>query len=155
MRTELKIVQDDLDGPEVAALLQEHVQDMHDISPQDSIHTLSIDALRSPDITMWTAWLRKEILGCGALKELSEDVGEIKSMRTADAHRGKGVGVGILRHIIRIATERSYNQIFLETGSSPDFRPAHALYEKAGFTFCGPFADYEEDPFSRFMVLNL
>ena len=151
----MKIIQDDLDGPEVAALLQEHVQDMHDISPQDSIHTLSIGALRSPDITVWTAWRSDEILGCGALKELSKDAGEIKSMRTANAHRGKGVGARILRHIIDIAAARGYDQIYLETGSVPAFRPAHALYEKAGFTYCGPFANYEDGPFSRFMVLKL
>ena len=128
---------------------------MYDASPPDSIHTLSIDSLRSPDITMWTAWAGTEILGCGALKELDARAGEIKSMRTATAHRGRGVGGQILQHLIKMAKQRGYQQLFLETGSAPAFEAAHALYQKAGFQYCGSFANYKEDVFSRFMVLAL
>tara|TARA_R110000782_G_scaffold46424_3_gene102549 strand:- start:47 stop:505 length:459 start_codon:yes stop_codon:yes gene_type:complete len=151
----LRIVQDDLSGPEIAALLSEHVQSMRDISPVDSVHTLSLEALRSPQITLWTAWLGTELIACGALKELDERSGEIKSMRTASAHRGRGYASEILQHIIAVARERQYRELYLETGSSPEFGPAHALYCKAGFDYCGPFADYKEDPFSRFMVQSL
>tara|TARA_R110002096_G_scaffold64920_3_gene158061 strand:- start:51868 stop:52419 length:552 start_codon:yes stop_codon:yes gene_type:complete len=151
----LRIVQDDLSGPEIAALLSEHVRSMFAISPVDSAHTLSLDALRSPQITMWSAWQGAELLACGALQELDELSGEIKSMCTASAHRGHGYGSAILQHIIAVARERHYCKLYLETGSSPEFKPAHALYRKAGFTYCGPFANYREDPFSRFMVLQL
>lgn len=151
----LRIVQDDLSGPEIAALLSEHVQSMRDISPVDSVHTLSLEALRSPQITLWTAWLGTDLIACGALKELDERSGEIKSMRTASAHRGRGYASEILQHIIAVARERQYRELYLETGSSPEFEPAHALYRKAGFDYCGPFADYKEDPFSRFMVQSL
>ncbi len=149
------IVEDDLGGPEIAALLQERVQGVADTSPPDSIHTLSIDELRSPTITMWSAWAGSELLGCCALKELASDSGEIKSMRTAGAHLGRGVATAVLKIIVDVARQRGYRQLYLETGSEPAFRPAHALYQKAGFVDCSPFADYREDPFSRFMVLTL
>ncbi len=151
----LRIVEDDLSGPEIAALLSAHVQTMRDISPVDSVHTLNLDALRSPQITLWTAWQESELLACGALKALDEHCGEIKSMSTASAHRGRGYASEILHHIIGVARARQYRALYLETGSSPEFEPAHALYRKAGFTYCGPFADYKDDPFSRFMVLPL
>lgn len=151
----MKIVEDDLEGPEIAALLQDHIQGMFDTSPPDSVHTLSIDALRSAAITMWSAWEDTELLGCGALQELDSESGEIKSMRTADAHLGRGVASKILQHIIEEATRRGYLRLLLETGSTPDFEAALALYEKTGFSYCGPFASYREDPFSRFMVLQL
>ena len=151
----MNIVDDDLEGPEIAALLREHVQGMVDTSLPDSIHTLSIEALRSPDIAVWSAWERSELLGCGALKELDDSTGEIKSMRTADDHLGKGVATEILQHIVKISRQRGYRSLYLETGSAPAFEPAHSLYLKAGFSYCGPFADYSDDSFSRFMVLPL
>ncbi len=149
------IVEDDLSGTEIQALLNEHVQGMFDTSPPDSIHTLSIEALRVPAITMWSAWDGPLLMGCGALKELDTEAGEVKSMRTARAHTGRGVATAILQRIVDVATERGYRQLYLETGSAPAFAPAHALYGKAGFVKCGPFANYREDPFSRFMVLAL
>ena len=151
----MNIVDDGLEGPEIAALLREHVQGMFDASPPDSIHTLNIDALRSPDITMWSAWDGSELLGCGALRELDAESGEIKSMRTVENHLGKGVATEILQHIVQVSRQRGYQNLYLETGSAPAFQPAHSLYLKAGFSYCGSFADYKEDPFSCFMILPL
>ena len=151
----LSIVQDDLSSAEVAALLGEHLAGMALHSPPESIHALDLEGLRSPEITFWTAWDRSELLGCGALKELDPHHGEIKSMRTARAHLGRGVASAILRHLIDEAVRRSYARLSLETGSGPAFEPAHALYRKFGFACCGPFADYGDDPFSRFMTLEL
>ncbi len=149
------IVEDDLSGDAIAELLAAHVKGMFDTSPQDSIHTLSLESLRAPDITVWTAWEGDELLACGALKELDSETGEIKSMRTADAHLGRGIANRILQHIFSVSKERGYKKLYLETGSAPAFQPAHTLYSKAGFSCCGPFADYTEDPFSRFMVMDL
>ena len=151
----ISIKEDDLSGPEIAALLRDHVQGMHDTSPPDSIHTLSLDALRAPGITVWTAWEGSELLACGALKELDGEAGEIKSMRTVDAHLGRGIASKVLQHIVSNATQRGYKKLYLETGSAAAFQPAHALYSKAGFTFRAPFADYPDDPFSRFMEKNI
>lgn len=149
------IVEDDLTGTEIEALLHEHVQGMFDTSPPDSVHALGIEALRVPAITMWSAWEGPELMGCGALQGLDATSGEVKSMRTARAHLGRGVATAILKRIVDVATERGYRHLYLETGSAPAFEPAHALYGKAGFVKCGPFANYRDDPFSRFMVLAL
>ena len=151
----MKIIVDDLSGNKVAALLEEHLDGMVQHSPEESVHALDLVSLRSPEITFWTAWEDEELLGCGALKELDAKHGEIKSMRTAKAHLGKGVATTLLLHIIAECRKRSYARISLETGSGPAFEPALALYEKYGFEYCGPFDEYREDPFSRFMTLVL
>lgn len=136
-------------------MLDEHLQNMFLLSPPESVHALALDELRKPDVTFWTAWSDSELLGCGALKELSPHHGEIKSMRTFLAHRRKGVGRAILAHIIEEARRRSYTRLSLETGSMEAFKPAQRLYESFGFTFCAPFADYRDDPNSVYMTLEL
>ena len=143
---------DDLAGPEIRALLEEHLDEMHDLSPPESVHALDIGALRAPGITVWTVWSHGELLGCGALKELASGHGEVKSMRTAIAHRGKGVGRAMLEHIIAEARTRDYTRLSLETGSLEAFVPARRLYESFGFGYCAPFEDYTEDPNSVFMT---
>ena len=108
-----------------------------------------------PEITFWTAWSNGDLLGCSALKELTPAHGEVKSMRTASAHRRKGVPRAILQHIIAEARRRSYVRLSLETGSMPAFEAARRLYESVGFTYCSPFADYTEDPNSVFLTRTL
>lgn len=152
---QMRIRDDDLGGPEIAALLQEHLENMAQISPPESRHALDLEALRSPEITFWTAWQADELLGCGALKELDGRHGEIKSMRTASAHLRKGVASRILKHIIEEAGRRAYRRLSLETGSMAAFEPARLLYARFGFEYCGPFADYREDPNSVFMTREL
>jgi putative acetyltransferase len=143
---------DDLGGPEIRALLEEHLRNMYDLSPPESVHALDLTALRQPEITFWTAWTQNELLGCGALKELDRTHGEIKSMRTTGARRRTGVGRAMLEHLIAQARMRSYARLSLETGSQDAFEPARRLYETFGFTCCAPFADYLEDPNSVFMT---
>jgi putative acetyltransferase len=146
---------DDLAGPEIRSLLEEHLRSMHELSPPESVHALDLAALRKPEITFWTAWYEGELLGCGALKELDPTHGEVKSMRTASARRRTGVGRAMLKHIIVEARMRSYARLSLETGSMEAFAPARRLYESFGFTSCAPFADYTEDPNSVFMTRTL
>jgi putative acetyltransferase len=153
LRFEIKV--DDLRGPEIAALLAEHLRCMAAVSPPESRHALNLDGLRQPDITFWSVWLGSELVGCGALKELTGEHGEIKSMRTATAHLRKGVGGAVLRHILAEARRRGYRRLSLETGSMPYFHPAHNLYRKFGFKNCPPFAGYREDPNSMFMTMEL
>ena len=152
---QLTIREDDLRGPEIAALLGAHLDQMADQSPPESRHALDLDGLRVPEVTFWCAWDGPDLLGCGALKELDRRHGEIKSMHTSAAHRGRGVGAKILTHIIDTARARGYRRLSLETGSMAAFAPARALYERFGFTYCDPFADYREDPNSVFMTLEL
>ncbi len=152
---QVKIRADDLTGPEIADLLQEHLENMYQITPPESVHALDLEALRSPDISFWTAWEKDELLGCGALKKLDVSSGEVKSMRTAKAHRRQGVASKILEHIIAVAQQRAYKCLYLETGAMAAFAPAQALYARYGFEYRGPFADYIDDPNSVFMVKSL
>lgn len=149
------IKRDDLSGPEIRALLEEHLRSMYSISPPESVHALDLDGLRKPEISFWTVWSGNELLGCGALKELDTHHGEIKSMRTASAHRRKGVARAVLIYIISEARKRGYTRLSLETGSQPAFEPARRLYESFGFCDCGPFDGYVEDPNSVFMTRAL
>lgn len=151
----MQIRVDDLQGPEIRDLLEEHLRDMHEISPPESVHALDLSALRQPEITFWTAWSGRELLGCGALKELDARHGEIKSMRTPAARRRLGVGRAMLTHIVNEARARGYARLSLETGSMDAFAPARTLYRSFGFAHCGPFADYAEDPNSVFMTRSL
>jgi len=154
-RLTMQIRIDDLTSTEVHALLNEHLQNMFELSPPESVHALDLDKLRAPDITFWTAWDGHTLMGCGALKELSRTHGEIKSMRTPTALRRRGAGRLILAHIIAVARSRGYQRLSLETGSMDAFKPAQQLYEQSGFSFCGPFGDYVEDPYSVFMTIQL
>lgn len=151
----MQIKVDDLSGAEIQALLREHLQSMTLHSPPESIHALDLEALRKPEITFWTVWDGKELLGCGALKELDAHHAEIKSMRTASPHLRKGVAKTMLSHIIEAAKRRSYRRLSLETGSAEAFEPARRLYARFGFTECAPFDGYVEDPYSVFMTREL
>lgn len=146
---------DDLSGPEIQELLQQHLASMYLHSPPESVHAPPLEELRKPEITFWTAWENSELLGCGALKELDARHGEIKSMRTATRHLRKGVAASLLEHILGEARQRSYSRLSLETGSMAAFEPACQLYARAGFTYCKAFADYVEDPNSVFMTKEL
>jgi putative acetyltransferase len=143
---------DDLRDPAVAALLEEHLEDMRAASPPESKHALDLDGLRKPGMTFWTAWDGDLLVGCGALKQLDATHGEIKSMRTTAAYRGRGVASAMLGHITDEAARRGYRRLSLETGSGEFFAPARALYAKFGFAVCESFGDYKPDPNSYFMT---
>lgn len=128
---------------------------MHEITPAESVHALPLEALRSPEVTFWSVWDGRELMGCGALKELDARHGEIKSMRTVARYLRKGVAAALVAHILEEAKRRSYGRLSLETGAAAAFAPARALYAKFGFRTCGPFADYIDDPNSVFMTREL
>jgi putative acetyltransferase len=148
----MRIEVDDLNRPEVHALLREHLQNMRALSPPESVHALDLDSLRAPDVTFWSVWDGETLIGCGALKQLDATHGEIKSMRTPAGLRRRGAGRAVLTHIVEQAERRGYARLSLETGSMPAFEPARRLYESFGFTYCGPFGDYVDDPHSVFMT---
>lgn len=151
----MKIELDDLSRPAIHALLEEHLSNMHELGPPESVHALNLGKLRRPEITFWSAWDDEVLLGCGALMELDCRHGEVKSMRTPAARRRTGAGRALLMHIIETARARGYERLSLETGSVAAFEPAHRLYESAGFVRCGPFGNYVEDVNSVFMTLAL
>jgi len=151
----MQIEVDDLTRPAVLALLQEHLTNMHELTPPEQVFALDVTKLRAADITFWTVWDGGLLLGCGALKALGPTHGEVKSMRTPQALRRRGAGRAVLAQIVDEARRRGYERLSLETGSHPAFGPAHALYRSVGFSDCGPFGNYEENESSVFMSLRL
>jgi len=151
----MKIIVDDLSSREIAAFLDEHLEDMNAVSPPESKHALDLDELRKPEITFWTVWENEDLAGCGALKHLDDKHVELKSMRTAPRFKQRGVASKLLGHILEFARSEGYRHISLETGSMPYFEPARNLYLKFGFDYCPPFANYVEDPHSTFMTISL
>jgi putative acetyltransferase len=146
---------DDLAGPEVIALLREHLDAVTRTSPPESVHALDLDGLRAPEVTFWSVWQGSTLAGCGALKELDAHHAELKSMRTASSHLRTGVAAALLEHILDVARKCGYRRLSLETGSQEAFAPARALYARFGFEPCSPFADYVDDPNSVFMTREL
>jgi putative acetyltransferase len=152
----MRIGPGDLDDPRVVALLRHHLLRARAETAPGSAHALDLSGLRSPEISFFAAWDGEALLGCGALKRLSPPRhGEVKSMHTAEAHRGRGVGSAVLRHMIGAARAAGMTRLSLETSSWPYFAPARALYLRHGFMPCAPFADYAADPNSVFMTLDL
>lgn len=146
---------DDLTGPDIAGLLQAHLEHMASQSPPESVHALDMEALKAEDVTFWSAWVHGRLVGCVALKRLDPHHGEIKSMHVLQEARGKGLAVLLLRHVLEEAELRSYRRLSLETGSMEGFLPARALYQRFEFEVCPPFADYSEDPNSLYMTKAL
>ena len=151
----MKIVPGGLDDPRVQALLEHHVRTARAQTGRGSAHALDLSGLKTPDIRFWSAWDGDEVVGVGALKVLTPAQGEIKSMHTHEARRRSGVGAGMLRHIISAASAMGMQRLSLETGSWPYFEPARAFYRRHGFLECPPFGDYNPDPNSVFMTLEL
>jgi putative acetyltransferase len=151
----MRIVEGDLRDPRVVDLLHIHLTSARAETAPGSAHALDLTGLQSPDISFWTIWDDETLVGVGALKRLSADHGEVKSMHTAQSMRGKGAGTAILRHIIVTARASGISRLSLETGSWEYFRPARAFYRSHGFVECPPFADYVLDPNSVFMSLDL
>ncbi|MBW9093245.1 GNAT family N-acetyltransferase [Microbacterium jejuense] len=155
MQSTIEIRSDDLSGDATRRLVAFHLAALRGTAPPESVHALDVDALRRPGISVWSAWAEDRIAGIAALRELAADRGEIKSMRVDDGFRGAGVGRALLEHVVRSARERGMTSLWLETGTTEDFAPAHRLYESAGFVDCEAFEGYRPDPHSRFMTLTL
>ncbi|HVZ23440.1 MAG TPA: GNAT family N-acetyltransferase [Vicinamibacterales bacterium] len=151
----MRIEVDDVSRPQVLALLEEHLRNMHELSPPEQVFAFDASKLRAPAITFWTAWHDDTLLGCAALKELSPTQGEVKSMRTPATLRRHGAGRALLEHVILVSRERGYRELFLETGRHPAFVPAQTLYRSVGFRDCGPFGEYRDNGNSVFMRLRL
>lgn len=151
-----RIVEDELNDPQVHALLNSHLNAMYETSPPESVHALDLDELRSADVTLWTAWDGDDLMGCAALKELGVGHGEVKSMRTSERHLRRGVAAALLGHLLQVARARGYRRVSLETGPEESFGPARRLYERFGFVPCAAYGPYPtDDPFSSFFTLEL
>jgi putative acetyltransferase len=155
MRIPVEIHQDDLSGEQTRELLRRHLAGMHANSPAGHVFALDLSGLKSPGVTVWSAWVGERIAGIGALKDLGHGRGEVKSMRTHPDFLHRGVGAALLDHIIAEARARGMHRLSLETGSGPAFEPALKLYSKRGFVDGEPFADYVRSDFNQFLHLSL
>ena len=140
---------------EVLTIIKTHVAQMQSQSPAESCHVMPADTLFKEGAIVFAARVDGTILGVGAFKPLDGTDGELKSMHTLAAARGKGVGKAILDHLLVQAKAAGLTRLSLETGSDENFAAARHLYEAAGFDYCPPFSTYVEDPFSVFMTRTL
>jgi putative acetyltransferase len=151
----LPISPDDPRADDVRALLHRHLTFARDVTPPEDVHALDLDGLLDPAISFYSYREDGELLAIGALKRLDGGHAEIKSMHTAEATRGRGVGRAMLAHLLDTARERGYRRVSLETGAMDAFAPARALYASAGFEVTGAFGDYPDSPNSVYMTLVL
>ncbi|GGK35936.1 GNAT family N-acetyltransferase [Nocardia camponoti] len=156
MLQDLVIRLDTITDPAVVAFLGEHLAQMRTItSCAESMHALDVDELRAPEVTMWTMWSGDEVVASGALKDLGDGHGELKSMRTAPQHTRRGLASKMLAHILFEAEQRGFQRVSLETGAEDFFAPARKLYAANGFTECEPFGSYVPDSNSVFFTRAL
>ncbi len=130
-----------------ALLLSSHAL-MQELYPPEDIYALDIEELCAPGIHFFAAHESGEILGTGALS-VCDGYGEVKSMFTAPAARGKGVAAALLQHLEDQARQLQLPYLRLETGE--ELAEAVRLYERHGFRRCGIFGDYTPNGSSVFM----
>ena len=141
----LKSIEGNFDNTEVNELLTKHFIELRIASPEGSAHVLDIPGLKVSSIKFWSLWEDENLMGCGALKFLSKDHGEFKSIRVHDDFRNKGNGIKVIDHLISEAKILNVKRISIETGASDFFIPARKLFKKCNFEPCKPFAHYKED----------
>ncbi len=151
----MKSLENNFDHPEVNSLLTKHFIELRSVSPEGSAHVLDIPGLKISSIKFWSLWDNNQLIGCGALKFLSNTHGEFKSIRVADKHRKKGMGEKIISHLITEAKKIGIKKLSIETGAGEFFLPARKLFKKFGFKTCKPFAHYKEDPNSCYFDLEI
>ena len=141
----LKSIEGNFDHPEVNDLLTKHFIELRAASPEGSAHVLDIPGLRVPSIKFWSLWENKKLFGCGALKFLSKEHGEFKSIRVHENFKNQGNGIKIIQHLIGEAKKLQIKRISIETGAGRFFEPARKLFKKCNFETCDPFAHYKKD----------
>jgi len=146
---------DDPRASDVRDLLERHLAFARATSPPQDTHALDVTGLLDPAVTFFSFRREGALLAVGALKCLDDSHAELKSMHTAQAARGLGIGRAMLGHLIAVARDRGFARLSLETGSMAAFAPARALYTSAGFQVCEPFGDYRPSRNSTFMTLAL
>ncbi|MEL7166064.1 MAG: GNAT family N-acetyltransferase [Pseudomonadota bacterium] len=140
---------------DVSALLLRHEALMRAGSPEESCHVMDPATLDAAGVTLLAARSDTHLLGVGGLIVIEPHHGEIKSMHTTPAARGRGVGRAILVALIDLAQSRNLTRLSLETGTDDSFAAARALYHGEGFIPCPPFGSYKFDPLSAFMTRTI
>jgi putative acetyltransferase len=149
------IAPDDPLAEDVRGLLERHLAYAKANTAPEDVYALEVEALLDPSVTFFSFRADSELLGVAALKRLDDRHAEIKSMHTAEAARGQGIGRAMVDHLVGVAREAGYRRVSLETGAGPPFAAARRLYASAGFSPCGAFADYRPSPNSAYMTMSL
>jgi putative acetyltransferase len=140
---------------DVRRLIERHLTFAGQHSPAEHVHALDVDALIGSAITFVAYREGAEVLAVGALRDLGDGHGELKSMHTAVSARGRGIGRAVVDHLVTLARERGLTRVSLETGTPDAFAPARALYARVGFVPCEPFGGYRASDYSTCMTLDL
>lgn len=136
------------------------VRDLNDhlspLSPLEFQFKMTVEQMAGEDTTVFVARDEAGVaIGCGALKDHGDGVGEVKRMFTRPTVRGQRIGSALLEAITALANEKGMNRLVLETGTTPGFEPAWRLYERSGFTRCGVLLDYPDSEYSAFYEKRL
>tara|TARA_B110000037_G_scaffold184_1_gene149 strand:- start:74 stop:541 length:468 start_codon:yes stop_codon:yes gene_type:complete len=149
----LKSIEGNFDNPEVHEFLIRHFIELRSVSPKGSAHVLDIAGLKDPSIKFWSLWEESDLIGSGAIKFLSKEHGEFKSIRISDKFRNKGNGTKVINHLISEAKKLEIRRLSLETGAGNFFLTARKLFNKCGFKPCEPFSHYTKDVNSVYMTM--
>ncbi len=96
---------------------------------------------RPPSGAFLVVWQGDQPVGCGAVRALLPDIGEVKRMWVAPPARGKGVGRLLLRALEDEARRIGYRALRLDTRR--ELVEAMALYQGSGYLEC---RDYNGNP---------
>jgi putative acetyltransferase len=133
---------------EVRALIAELNAVLLELTPPEFCFHMTVEEMARSDTTVFIARDQGPAVACGALKRHDGGVGEVKRMYTRPSHRGRQIGVAIVARIEALARAEGMTRLVLETG---DRHPAAwAVYERAGFSRCGPVLDYPDSRWSVF-----
>jgi putative acetyltransferase len=156
VKTRIHIIRDDLSEAATRELLRLHLQGVLECSPPGTCFALDLTGLQSADVTVCSGWVGPRIAGIGALKNLGDGCGEVKSMRTHPQFLRQGVDAQLLEHIIRAVQEAGMRRLNLETGTGPSFEDALGLYRRRGFVNGPACGDYPgSSAFNQYLHLNL
>jgi ethanolamine ammonia-lyase small subunit len=129
-------------GRELMARLTDELARLY--SDDGGVLAFDPNDVRAPRGVFVIAWRNDESIGCGALRPMSEEIGEIKRMYVDPACRRQGVGFRILAALEEHARRFGYRSLRLETGIlQPE---AISLYEKSGYVRCPCYGFYAHDP---------
>ena len=138
---------------EVRELVAELNATLLELTPPEFCYHMTVDQMADADTTVFIARDGGKAVACGALKRHANGIGEVKRMYTRPSHRGKKIGAAIVDLVEALARKEGLTRLVLETG---DRHPAAwTVYERAGFTRCGPVLDYPDVTYSVFYEKNL
>ena len=133
---------------DVRELVGELNANLLELTPPEFVFHMTVEQMAEPATTVFIAREEGRAVGCGALKRHEGGIGEVKRMYTRPTHRGRKIGADIVRCIEALARQEGLARLVLETG---DRHPAAwTVYERAGFTRCGPVLDYPDSKWSVF-----